>query len=53
MLPAELLVDIGLRVRDVIVESDQEIDRSTLIEAVRVALVGVIDAAEVDGRGRG
>ena len=49
LLPAELLVDIALRVRDVIVESDQEIDRSTLIEAVREALVGVIDAAEADG----
>ena len=49
LLPAELLVDIALRVRDVIVESDQEIDRSTLIEAVREALAGVIDAAEADG----
>lgn len=49
LLPAELLVDIGLRIRDVIVESDQEIDQSTLIEAVRVALVGVIDDAEADG----
>lgn len=48
-LPVSFLVDLGLRVRDVVTESDDPFSRDTLIDAVRLALVDVIDGAEEDG----